>query len=170
MNSLRVIFLDFDGVLNGDYWDSRPCPAPRGSVEWLLRQLDPSRIALLNDLVERVTGALPMPCIVLSTSWRTHLPLYQLREMLENVGLRAPVIGATPYVKLGAIHAPRDREIASWVDSTRPSAFVVLDDWEMTVPEVKRWSIQCDPACGLIEADVDAAVEMFRTQARRADW
>jgi hypothetical protein len=165
---VRAILLDFDGVLNFDSWDSRPCPAPRGSVEWLTRQLDPSRVELLNELVTRVTGAEPMPCIVLSTSWRTHPPLYQLREILESVGLRAPVIGATPYVKMGALHAPRDREIASWINAVRPDAFVVLDDWEMTLPEIKRWSVRCDPACGLIEADVEQAVEMFAKQARRA--
>ena len=76
---MKVIFLDFDGVLNSDKIPQTPHnPLIRfGSPEWLATQFDTKLVARLNFIIEK-TGA----CVVLSTSWREAHPLHELCEAL----------------------------------------------------------------------------------------
>lgn len=137
MNYDKVIFLDFDGVLNSDQTE-----VEASSIHPYL-YLDPQLVKRVQQICDQ-TGAV----IVLSTSWRTrihsswaqesYLSLDELREALLSAGLTAEVIDVTPdlaredYIGRTDLTIwrcpPRHREIVAWVEKNKPTSFVVLDD------------------------------------------
>ncbi len=114
---MKVLFLDFDGVLNSDLYVRAH---PSGGVV-----IDPSRLELLSRIVAR-TGAR----IVLTTSWRDHWdPAPERRDAVGEEIVRIfgtaglAVFGKTP--RLG----DREKEIAAWLgEHPETEAFAVLDD------------------------------------------
>lgn len=115
---MKVIFLDFDGVLN-----SVNTPGVYGMDGPML---EPEKMALLKQLVD-ATGAE----IVLTTSWREHWSAdpkecdstgSRIRQIFAACGLR--ILDRTP-----ELHTQREQEILSWLDGhPEVRQFVVLDD------------------------------------------
>jgi|CXWL01.1.fsa_nt_gi hypothetical protein len=80
MNTLlKILFLDFDGVLNTDADVSLDRDALRVDL-----------IGLLNTVLT-VTGAV----VVVSSDWRLHHTVDQLTDMLRAKGFTGTIIGAT---------------------------------------------------------------------------
>lgn len=165
---MKVVFLDFDGVLNGS-----GTHAPASPIHPLLF-LCPPLVERVNQICER-TGAV----VVLSTSWRTrahhpgssatHLSLDELREALWIAGARFNVIGATPDLAredtIGRADLtlwrcpPRHKEIAAWVEQHRPTAFAILDD--DCNAEIAGHFVPVEPWHGVQPEDVEAAVQIL---------
>jgi predicted dehydrogenase len=151
---MRVIFLDFDGVLNSDSFfranDGRYVPGA----------LDPGAVARLTALVAR-TGAK----VVIASTWRLDYTLERIREILAKHGFVGEVIGVTPSIQRvdedeGCIvrHGPRGLEIQAWIDAQPEpvEAFVILDDqrdMEHLLPRL----VCTDFATGLLDAHVEDA-------------
>jgi len=130
---LRVIFLDFDGVLNGLTRNTGRCDATvgeYGSPIWCAEQIDSGLVEQLNKIVE-ATGAV----VVISSSWRNAHHLNKLREMLKVAGFRGSIIGDTPRLHRTPDGVPKHRhdEIQMWLDAVGDAveSFVILDDWDM---------------------------------------
>lgn len=118
---MRVVFLDFDGVLNSAAYFDRLRRAER-LVQLIEHDdhIDRAAVALLDYLVFATDAK-----IVISSSWRISRTLPELEETLTRAGLRAGrVIDKT--VDLRGV--PRGNEIQLWVDTHRPTSFVILDD------------------------------------------
>lgn len=148
---MRYIFLDIDGVLNSLAW-SRRKPTPG---RW---DLDPACIARVNYLCE-ATGA----DVVISSSWRTHMKPRHLVELLTKQGLRANIIGLTPYLVDRLEEAPRGDEINQWIAqnvTANHNAFVILDDRD-DMQSLIRYLVQTDGEIGITDADVDRAISML---------
>ena len=115
---MKVIFLDFDGVLNSDQY-IRSC-GNQGIA------LDPTRIELLRQIVDATHAE-----IVLSTSWREHWNSRpdlcdevgnEINEIFARFDLQ--IYGATPL-----LHLDREEEIRRWLqEHPEVSRYVVLDD------------------------------------------
>jgi hypothetical protein len=153
-SSRKIVFLDIDGVLNGDrYIEAR---GPQASDElWTSADLDPLAIQALNALIQQ-TGAK----VVVSSSWRHHHTLDELRDVLRERGFVGDLIDVTP-----RMHGePRGVEIRTWirVQSTPNLRIVVLDDEAPTAELDSRW-VRTDPTCGLTEPDVARAALLLDT-------
>lgn len=150
--ALKVIFLDFDGVLN--------------SAKYLLGRenfgvvIDPARMILLRRIVE-ATGAK----IVLSTSWREHwskgLPECDstgifINDIFGKYGLRI-------WDKTPELHARREAEIKSWLDEhPEVKSFVVLDDRLLSADYLNGHFIKTSNYFdGLDEEDVRKAIDIL---------
>lgn len=115
---MKVIFLDFDGVLNCDRY-VRSC-GHFGVV------IDPARMELLKKIVDATDAE-----IVLSTSWREHWgPVPDECDETGNEinrifgGYGISIVGKTP-----VDGDSREGEILSWLDShPEVESFAVLDD------------------------------------------
>ena len=95
---MRVLFLDFDGVLNSESW---MLAHPQANF---LRALDRSAVALLAEIVSRTQAR-----IVVSSSWRRMYSLNALREVLVEGGLpRRERAGENPR-RRGTTHRSRGR-------------------------------------------------------------
>lgn len=167
---MRVLFLDFDGTLNG-LETREPASAIHAGLF-----LNPALIARVNRICEE-TGAK----VVLSCSWRTRrhvvgapdacLSLMDLSCALRHAGARFEVIGKTPdlaredtigrdgtAVKLWRC-PPRRKEIAAWIEQYRPTAFVILDDDRDA--EIVGHFVRCDPKRGLSEEGAREAIRIL---------
>ena len=120
MNKIdRVIFADYDGVLNDpqfliDSHKIKPSITIDGyEKRTSLDDLDPHRIAILSNLCSRTKAK-----VVLTSTWRDDL---KARKYLIKCGI--PVIGATPHGK------DRGQEIHQWIlDKHFTGPYIILDD------------------------------------------
>src|SRR5689334_1687229 len=108
---MKVIFLDFDGVLNSLAF-LRKEPGP-------LDRLDPAAVARLSALAQR-SGAK----VVISSSWRLQRSLDDLRHLLRSLGFAGEVVGRTPdltaTVRVADSSAVRSMEIRAWLEACAP--------------------------------------------------
>lgn len=143
---LKILFLDFDGVLNsertfqalGGYPDDFR-PAERA-------KFDPVAIALIAKLC-RETGAK----IVVSSAWRN---LHSVEECAQELGL--PIIDQTPYLgaDVYASGVQRGDEIQAWLDQhPEVTHYAIVDDMlDMLESQLHRF-VQTDPDNGLSHKD-----------------
>jgi len=112
---VKVIFLDFDGVLNNrERWKDHQQVDPRCSTA----MLDPLGVWRLKQIVSS-TGAK----IVVTSTWRNIYPLEQLSGFLWKYGIeRGTIIGKTP--KIGR----RGHEISHWLKKHPVDNYIILDD------------------------------------------
>ena len=116
---MKIIFLDFDGVLNSDKYLRR---AEEGAI------LDPTRLALLKQIVDATQAK-----IVLTTSWREHWHKdfsscdqtgRLINSLFADCGLA--LYDKTPILNR---NCGREGEIKAWLDKNPDvENFVVLDD------------------------------------------
>ena len=140
--------LDFDGVLNRTTEPYRWTGDPRDDVSRSLVR----RVATILDQV-------PEAAIVVSSMWRVHYRLIELRRILlpEIDGRR--VIDVTPDGRA------RGREIQAWLRTYgQPVRVAILDDnddgiFDMT--PMRRWFVRTDEAVGVSDANVAAAVRLL---------
>ncbi len=118
----RVLFLDFDGVLNcARYLGRAPSPCFTGDDAMML---DPDKVALLDTLARDVPGF----AVVVSSSWRHghHTPV--LRDFLRRRGFSGLVLDATPTLATN----DRAEEIRTWLARAEDVAsWAAVDDVHM---------------------------------------
>ena len=152
---MRVIFLDFDGVLNVDTDE----PDTGGEL-WTERWLDETLVRRLARLVEQSSAR-----VVISSSWRQRRTLAQLEAMLAKRGFGGGVHSVTPRLPRPAEgeRLVRASEIAAWLDTHADvSAFVILDDDRDFGPLSAR-HVRTDSSVGLTEEDVRRAMEFLES-------
>lgn len=126
---MRVLFLDFDGVLNSERW----MLAQPKTVNFL-RALDRAAVSLLAEIISRTQAR-----IVVSSSWRRMYSLDALRAILVESGLPASceVIAVTPALDRSpdGDKFVRGDEIQHWLDEAsrgeqadKIELFAILDD------------------------------------------
>jgi HAD domain in Swiss Army Knife RNA repair proteins len=150
---MKILFLDFDGVLNsGAFIDVRGY-APG--------TLDQAAVARLNDVLAR-TGAR----VVVSSTWRLGYSIEQLRDILGRHGFEGEVIGVTP--RLGPEsgfsfqRTPRGREVQAWLDAQAepPEAIAIVDDDE-DMAHLDGRLVRTDFETGLLDEHVERLVALL---------
>ena len=125
-------------------------------------RLSPKCVTALQRILD-TTGAK----VVVSSTWRLYHGLDGMRTILAEAGLRAEVVGVTPYLRgepnLSAPGwsrtVPRREEIAAWLaEHPEVTAWCALDD----DPEAGPTNlIETDDRIGLTEANADAAITLL---------
>lgn len=131
---MRVLFLDFDGVLNSSKY-MQELSAEGRSWGDKSNQLDRRAVALLNKIIEK-SGCK----VVISSTWRMGRSLPTLREILETAGFKGEVIGKTTegpgQTASGLLTTSYHRgfQIQMWLNEAKKlgrydvEEFVILDD------------------------------------------
>lgn len=149
---LKVIFLDFDGVLNNFAFLST------GKAG--MHDLDPAAIERLNTLVLR-SGAK----VVVSSTWRLKFSLGELRMILSKYGFQGEIIDKTPYIPFsvlaGDFTETRSTEIHTWLKNAREhvESFVVLDD--LYLEGCAHCLVQTDFNSGFLDQHVEDALSIL---------
>lgn len=143
---MKVIFLDFDGVLN--------------SAETLARgiHLDPEKVIMLRNISDETDAN-----IVVSSTWRIHFNQREIRELLYRAGFkgRHRVIGSTPDSRNGF----RGAEIEAWLkDKEDIEKYVIIDDGSDFYDYQRQVHVTTNFATGLTERDVEKAIEILNKQ------
>jgi hypothetical protein len=146
----RIIFLDFDGVLNSEQ-----------SVQQLgtRYRFAKSNVAALNEILHK-TGAR----LVITSSWREGLMLSEIVGYLERDGVLAGrVVGKTSFLEKA-----RGLEIDAWLSAVPyvVSSFVILDDRDDMAMHRERL-VQIDPRIGLTTSQAQRAIELLAIPWRR---
>ena len=149
---MKVIFLDFDGVLNSEKYLRKV--GGHGVA------IDPTRMELLKQIVLE-TGAK----IVLSTSWRAHWS--KLPEERDPIGNIIEQIfeshGLALWDKTPQMQGRRETHLKSFLDMhPEVESFVVLDDMLLYADYLKGHIVKTAGYLdGLDEADVKKAIEIL---------
>lgn len=128
---MKIIFLDFDGVLNHEafYKERFKKRYEEGAMSHPYSEVDPKSVANLNSLIED-TGAK----VVISSTWR-HSGLDYCKDVLEFHGFKGEIIDITP--NLRSDNCLRGNEILKWVKDNEEliggryynfTEYVILDD------------------------------------------
>jgi len=178
---LKIVFLDFDGVLNTLHYTATDEERESWSRElWAAGELDPDMVVRLNEIVETADAS-----IVLSTSWSHSSSNAVLASYLHLRGLKDPgrVIGSLP---LMAIRTPRPgtqraarnykfthpmapnksvkwnrlRCILDYLDRVKPEAFVILEDAHPMGP-LEDHTVRTNMATGLQSEHVEKALRLL---------
>lgn len=158
---IKVIFLDIDGVLNGD--DGPPL----FSEGWPLSHLETHLIEKINQIVEALDQISEIKTkIVISSSWRVRFSLEEITEMLKTKGLRVEIIDATPRIfpRRMSEYIQRGQEIKSWLQNVKEyqiDKFIILDD-ESDMMELRKFLIKTNYKTGITDADVNKAINMLK--------
>lgn len=162
---MKIIFLDFDGVLNSESWYSR---RTRDNDEINSRypfyEFDPELVANLNRTIRETRAK-----VVISSSWRTGRSKEELQELLGKVGFEGEVIGKT--VNLGVVTGfdytvPRGCEIDQWISSHgthKIDNYVILDDDIDMLYEQKNNFVNTSWRVGLDEEATQKAIDILKS-------
>jgi hypothetical protein len=144
----RILFLDFDDVLN------TAATLARGEL------FERANVEVLNAVIDRTDAA-----IVVTSMWRIGARLDELETLLVTAGVHAQgrVVGVTPCLE----ERSRGAEISAWLrQSPLPiGTFVILDDRS----DMDIWAerlVQTDPHCGLVRSQVDEIVDRLQGKNR----
>ncbi|MGQ3085332.1 MAG: HAD domain-containing protein [Hydrogenophaga sp.] len=138
--AVRVIFLDFDGVLH-------PLSAsdqPQGQLEWL-------------PILGRLLDTAPDVRIVIHSTWRYRYTDAELRALLGGLGPR--FIGSAPRL-------PREQAIELVLQSNKGSitSHLVLDDDPREFTSGRLHLALCDPSRGISARSTQALVSAWLRQ------
>jgi hypothetical protein len=130
----RILFLDFDGVLNSSQFNKAMIMWGHRTRGGRIKEFCEIAASNLNQILTDV----PDVQIVVSSSWRIGETLEGLRNILEMQAMvpRERVIGMTPSHYLGEVNAAqggtdRGLEIQQWLNDhpyDGETRFVILDD------------------------------------------
>jgi hypothetical protein len=164
---MKVVFLDFDGVVN-----SRET---RKRYPDKYTDIDPYHVQFLNKITD-ATGAV----IVITSSWRFSPDAV---DHLVGAGATAPIAGKIPDStnrgRNGHYATARCGEIKTWMSENNITQFVILDDipTEYTFDRengketvyyfegLEDHHVHCADRGGLLEKHVEMAVNIIEKQA-----
>ena len=151
---MRVVFLDFDGVLNSARWCADLQRKYAGFTEADRRKFDEAE--WFDPALVARAGALCLEAgavIAVHSSWRARHPAAALRDLLRRAGLPrgVPVARCAPGCSKGEAVARFLRAAARW---DPVESYAVLDDEDLSgeLPDPSR-HVRVDGSVGLTEAD-----------------
>lgn len=150
----KALFLDMDGVANGD-----KDFIPKGfSSQVSIHPIGIEKIHLIRKILEK-TGAK----IVLSSTWRHGWSIEQFEAVFSvfSFGFDGKFIGKTPSIR----DATRGQEIDKWLkDNNFHGNFVILDDDSDMEPHMDHL-VQTDGTVGLTPQDMRKAIEILNRES-----
>jgi hypothetical protein len=129
----KIIFIDIDGPLAWATWDD-------GTVTIKGREGD---FTIPYAWVEEDCQALQKICdetnaeLVVSSDWKKHFTIIQLRTIFQHYNIYSPVIDITTHQKLWnklsrpSIEWERAAEITKWVKDNKISNWISIDDMQL---------------------------------------
>lgn len=156
---MKIIFLDFDGVISTPMWDAEGLKCSfSSSADGKVN--DFQAICWLNQLCKRTNAK-----IVLSTSWKDYKSIDFLRELLYNSGLKRhiEIIGKTPQIRTEDCSKDRTIEIETYLkehEKDNIESLVILDDDKIYEPLEKYW-VKCITEYGFKEPEFRKALKIL---------
>lgn len=174
---MKVIFLDFDGVLNSNDWFTK---ANKDGTLDRDNPVDPSAVKKLNKIIEKTAAK-----IVVSSTWRILNTKEGLQKILDNLGFIGEIIDLTPRIHFKEIYesVPRGCEIDYWLNRTGKfqrinwdkeiqrgylekstvKNYVILDDDSDMLYNQREHFIKTNNKVGLTNKDANQAIKILNS-------
>jgi len=108
---MKIIFLDFDGVLNHEQFYVKRHEADfKGYGEHPICEFDFKSVLILNNIIEETDAK-----VVVSSTWRLGRSINELQSILDSVGFKGEVIDKTPNLRNEGDYVLRGNEILKWI-------------------------------------------------------
>lgn len=167
---MKVIFLDFDGVLNSrqsfafwhrkrdqEKWEKQMYESWTGTLhEYLAQEFCPIATSNMELLIERV----PEVKIVVSSTWRILNDVPALKKILEPFPTVARrIIDVTPR----AASRVRGEEIKTWLDNhPEVTGYVIIDDDSDMLDEQRERFVHTSNLHGFLYGDMLQAERILK--------
>lgn len=167
---MKVIYLDFDGVLNNELWfierlNEKNKHKIVNLKEHELTAIDPRCVENLNVIIE-ATGAK----VVVSSTWRMGREIDELQAILDARGFRGEIIGKTD--NLRGEGCLRGNEIREWqranadiIGIEDKERYVILDDDSDMLYWQRNNMIIVDAYCGITPRTIFKATKILNGKA-----
>lgn len=139
----RVLFLDFDGVLN--------CKRCRTNDDII----HPGHVNQLNRVIDK-TGAK----VVISSTWRLFSSPLELFTLLKEKGYGYEILDITPEL-FGKL---RGDEIKFWLSKNPAKSFAIIDD-DHDMGSILHRLVKTNDDTGLCEKDANKLISMFENES-----
>lgn len=160
---IKLIFLDFDGVLNSHLFYAKGRPT---KIE---DHIDPISVGFFNQLIQK-TGAK----VVVTSVWRHSRTVEELQTLLVRHGFVGEVIGKTKDLRFGVEGdcILRGNEILCWINEHQDliesahwdyKHYVILDDDSDMLYQQRNNFIYVDPYCGITPHTVFQAEKILNS-------
>ncbi|WP_255784549.1 HAD domain-containing protein [Prevotella sp. E2-28] len=153
---MKIIFLDFDGVMDTAYYDHVLSKLRLPGNDTFGTVFDPNCVQNLKEIIDK-TGA----DIVVSSSWKHFMTYKDFLDMWEFRGLPGFVTDVTPTPD---IRRNRGDEIDAWLDECNVECqYVIIDDLDATnfndhqLPRL----LVVNPFNGLDESTAERAIQIL---------
>jgi hypothetical protein len=157
----KIIFLDFDGVLNSELFYT----SGRADLGKVRSNIDPKSVSFLNNLIKATDAK-----VVVSSTWRLGRTVEELQKILDAAGFKGEVIGTTPDMRKNSVF--RGNEINFWMnenykkfnfDKNNFRHYVIFDDDSDMLYWQSNNYIQIDAYCGLTPNNVYCAEKILNS-------
>ena len=147
----KIIFLDFDGVLNTEYYQGL---LQFQGKQWQVQYgafFDPRAVRQLKRVIDTTDAD-----IVVESSWK-YLGLEAMQELWRVRNLPGRVIDITPSL---TDNASKGEEIAAWLSeyAMPDTRYVIIDDEYVVLDSQIPYFILTNPYEGLTEEQADRAM------------
>lgn len=170
---MNILFLDFDGVLNTERYQTRCQAEGTPMADDFGALFDPEAVGHLKMIVD----AIPELHIVIESSWKIE-GIDALREMWEARGLPGKIFDSTPDLLFdGLVSAnlsdpdvmtriegeSKVAEIRTWlVENVDDECnYVILDDTPLFSKEIDSHFIHVNPHTGITKCDALKVIELL---------
>lgn len=176
---MKVIFLDFDGVLNSrqsahfwlnrrdqSTWEAEMYPSWSGTLkEYIAMEFCPIALSNVEELVRRV----PEVKIVVSSTWRLNETVDSLKKILSPSKLVSnAIIDVTPAFRGEVVGDVRGREIQHWLDThLGVTNYVIIDDDSDMLDSQKDNFVQTSNLHGFIYGDMLRALRILAKESQQ---
>lgn len=150
-----VIFLDFDGVMDTESYDSYLVNHNMPNVDEYGPVFDPECVKNLENILN-ATGAQ----IVVSSTWKECMTLDEIREMWKKRNLPGYILDVTPNVNPHF----RGDEINAWLESQEEEClYTIVDDMDASqfTDEQQSHLVLINPWTGLDEERANYACRII---------
>lgn len=188
---MKVIFLDFDGVLNHELWYRKRFEIINKddiSGNYPYYEFDPEAVNNLNKIIKETEAK-----VVVYSRWRIGKTVEQLQDMLNVVGFEGEIIDTTPNFFAKGLDneenkisytIPRGCEIDWWlnnkgkfqrinwsmerqeeyIEKSLVKNYIILDDDSDMLLSQKEHFIKTSQYRGLTDSDVNTAINILKSK------
>lgn len=167
---LKIIFLDFDGVMNTEAWQRHCMTNGLPTDDGFGPVFDPEAVTNLA----RIIAAVPDIGIVITSSWKWEGE-EKMKRLWQKRNLPGKLLGVAPNyipnfddssfdeILQGRLPIGRGADIKAWQEQNNAleCPYVIFDDIPDFYPEQCPHYIETDPRVGITEEDAKKAIDIL---------
>lgn len=165
----RVLFLDFDGVLNTGKYQNQLKAEGNTRADEFGPLFDPEAVENLKMIIDAVPDVL----LVITSSWKDAFGPSVVRRLWKERGLPGKIHSMTrvcmdffPDLESGEMPPIKGPEAKQWIEEhdMKGCKYVILDDMDDFLPEQKKQLVLINPHLGITAEDAKKTIKLLSNE------